>query len=95
MAIDWSVRAARERFLGEIVADANRLLEQVRMARGALVAGTAEDTAEDTALAEAAGVLSRVLCQDVDRKEAGPTIRQGTAPDRVVSIHDPECQWRA
>jgi len=86
MAIDWSARAARERFLGEIVADADRLLEQVRMARGALVAGTAEDTA----LTEAAGVLSRVLCQDVDRKEAGPTIRQGTAPDRVVSIHDPE-----
>jgi hypothetical protein len=86
VAIDWNDPAARERFLGEIVADADRVLEQVRVARGALVAGTAEDTV----LATAAGLLSRVLCQDVERKETGPAIRQGTAPDRVVSVHDPE-----
>jgi transposase len=85
-AIDWDDTAARQRFLGALVADADRLLEQVRVARGALVAASAEDTA----LADAAGVLSRVLCQDVERKEAGPVIRQGTAPDRLVSIHDPE-----
>lgn len=85
-AIDWDDRAARERFLGDIVADADRLLEQARNARGAL----ADGGAEDNALVEAAGLLSRVLCQDVERKEAGPTIRAGTAPDRLVSVHDPE-----
>jgi DDE family transposase/transposase-like protein DUF772 len=85
-AIDWDDRAARERFLGEIVADADRLLEQARVARGML----AEGSAADSAVAEAAGVLSRVLCQDVERRETGPVIRQGTAPDRVVSVHDPE-----
>jgi transposase len=85
-AIDWDDGAARERFLGEVVADADRLLDQVRRARGGLVPGSAEDTA----LAEAAGLLSRVLAQDVDRKETGPAIRQGTAPDRLVSVHDPE-----
>jgi hypothetical protein len=85
-AIDWDDRAARERFLGEIVADADRLLERARVARGALAAGSAEDSA----VAEAAGLLSRVLCQDVERKESGPVIRAGTAPDRVVSVHDPE-----
>lgn len=85
-AIDWSDPAARQQFLGEIVADADRLLEQVRVARGALVAGSAEDTA----LVTAAGLLGRVLCQDVERKESGPAIRQGTAPDRLVSVHDPE-----
>jgi transposase len=91
-AIDWSDVAARQQFLGEIVADADRLLEQVRVARRALAAGGPDDTA----LVGAAGLLSRVLCQDVERKETeggGPTsvaIRQGTAPDRVVSIHDPE-----
>src|SRR5262249_50871917 len=37
-----------------------------------------------------AGVLSRVLCQDVERRESGPVIRSGTAPDRTVSVHDPE-----
>ena len=84
--IDWDDPAARERFLGDIVAAADRLLAHVREARGTLQAGSAEDAA----LASAAGLLSRVLCQDVERKETGPTIRQGTAPDRVVSIHDPE-----
>jgi len=85
-AIDWDDRAARERFLGEIVADADRLLEQARVRRGTLVAGSADDSA----LVEAAGLLSRVLCQDVERKETGPVIRAGTAPDRVVSVHDPQ-----
>ncbi len=85
-AIDWDDVAARERFLGELVADADRLLEHVRVARGTLVAGSGEDRA----LAEAAGLLSRVLVQDIDRQETGPVIRQGTAPDRLVSIHDPE-----
>ncbi len=91
-AIDWSDASARQQFLGEIVADADRLLEQVRAARRALATGSADDTA----LVGAAGLLSRVLCQDVERKETedgGPAsvaIRQGTAPDRLVSIHDPE-----
>ena len=85
-AIDWDDAAARERFLGEIVADADRLLEQARVARGTL----AEGSAADSAVAEAAGVLSRVLCQDVERRESGPVIRSGTAPDRLVSVHDPE-----
>jgi Transposase DDE domain/Transposase domain (DUF772) len=85
-AIDWDDRAARERFLGEVVADADGLLERARVARGTL----ADGSADDTALTEAAGLLGRVLCQDVARRESGPTIRQGTAPDRMVSVHDPE-----
>jgi hypothetical protein len=85
-AIDWDDRAARERFLAEIVVDADRLLERARVARGALEAGSAQDAA----LVEAAGLLSRVLCQDVERTESGPAIRQETAPDRLVSVHDPE-----
>jgi hypothetical protein len=84
--IDWDDPAARQQFLSELVADADRLLERVRIARGALAAGSAEDTA----LATAAGLLSRVLGQDIERKETGPAIRQGTALDRLVSIHDPE-----
>jgi hypothetical protein len=85
-AIDWDEPAARERFLGEIVADADRLLERARVARGML----AEGSAADGAVAEAAGVLSRVLCQDVERRESRPVIRAGTAPDRMVSVHDPQ-----
>jgi hypothetical protein len=85
-ALDWDDAAARARFLAELVADADRLLEQVRVARGALAAGSPEEAA----LVEAAGLLSRVLCQDVERKATGPAIMEGTAPDRLVSVHDPE-----
>ena len=90
-AIDWDDPAARQRFLGELVADADRLLEQARVARGTLVAQhPAQESPADTALVTAAGLLSRVLCQDVDRRETGPAIRQGTAPDRLVPLHDSE-----
>jgi transposase len=85
-AIDWDDPAARQRFLAALVADADRLLETVRATRGALAA----DSAEDTALAAAAGLLGRVLAQDIERREPGPALRQGTAPDRLVSVHDPE-----
>jgi len=84
--IAWDDPAARDRFLGEIVADADRLLEQVRAARAALEAGGPADSA----LVTAVGLLSRVLQQDVERSASGPTLKQGTAPDRLVSIHDPE-----
>jgi len=84
--IDWDDRAARERFLGELVADADRLLEQVRAARAGLAVGGPDETA----LVAAAGLLSRVLQQDVERGATGAAVKAGTAPDRLVSIHDPE-----
>src|SRR5215211_8993550 len=84
--IDWSDAKQRRRFLGEIVADADRLLEQARMARGGLEAGSAAETA----LLEAAGLLSRVLVQDVERRSDGPALTQGVAKDRLLSVHDPE-----
>lgn len=94
-ALDWDDTAARARFLAALVGDADRVLEATRVARGALEAGSPAEVA----LVEAAGVLSRVLCQDVERKEAaapgdagtgGPSIVEGTAPDRLVAVHDPE-----
>ena len=84
--INWDDASARRRFLGEIVADADRLLEQVRVARGKLVA----DSTEDRALVEAAGVLARVLVQDIERRPDGPAQRDGVAKDRMPSVHDPE-----
>lgn len=41
-------------------------------------------------MAEAAGLLSRVLAQDIERPEDGPELRQGVARDRMPSVHDPE-----
>ena len=84
--IDWGDASERRRFLGEIVSDADRLLEQARVARAGLESGSA---AEATLL-EAAGLLSRVLVQDVERREDGPAIKPGVAKDRLLSVHDPE-----
>ena len=84
--IDWSDPRERRRFLQEIVADADRVLELVRAARKYLEA----EGPKDVALAEAAGRLSRVLAQDIERKADGPRIRDGVAEDRMPSVHDPE-----
>lgn len=84
--IDWQDAGARRSFLAGIVADADRLLETVRQARGQLE----PDSAEDRRLAEAAGLLSRVLGQDIERRQDGPDLRQGVARDRMPSVHDPE-----
>ncbi len=84
--VDWTNPQARQRFLADIVVDADRLLELVRGTR----AGLAEDSAEDKELIAAAGVLARILAQDIERSEAGPSLRQGVAPDRLISVHDPE-----
>ncbi|MCC7371081.1 MAG: transposase, partial [Chloroflexi bacterium] len=94
--IDWSDAEQRRRFLGEIVADADRLLEQARVVRTDLEAGGAAEAAlvaaalVAAALVAAAGLLSRVLVQDVERREDGPAIKQGVATDRLLSVHDPE-----
>jgi transposase len=85
-AIDWSDAVARRRFLGEIVADADRLLELARQAR----TGLAEGSPEEVGLVEAAGLLGRVLLQDVEWREDGPVLKEGVAADRLVSVHDPE-----
>src|SRR5712691_9948003 len=85
-AINWDDPKQRRRFLGEIVADADGVLELVRQARS----GLEPESAEDQALAEAGGLLSRLLAQDIERREEGPDLRQGVARDRVVSVHDPQ-----
>jgi hypothetical protein len=86
VTIDWSDAGQRRQVLGALVADAERLLELVRQVRTTLEAGSAEETA----LVEAAGLLSRVLAQDVERRDDGPELRQGVADDRLLSVHDPE-----
>ena len=86
--IDWDNRQQRAQALASVVADADRLLEQVRVRRGQLEAGSSGDGA----LAEAAGRLSRVLVQDIERKEQGPVLREGVAADRMPAIHDPQAR---
>jgi transposase/IS5 family transposase len=86
--IDWENRQQRAQALASVVADADRLLEQVRLRRGEL----AEDSPGDASLAAAAGRLSRVLAQDIERKEQGPELRVGVAVNRMPAIHDPQAR---
>src|SRR5436189_4262561 len=59
-----------------------------------LVRGTRSDLAnagpEDKDLVAAAEVLERILAQDIERDEHGPRLKRGVAPDRLISVHDPE-----
>jgi transposase len=76
--IDWADRAARRAELGRLLDVAGKVL--------AATAGNDE-------LAEARSLLERIIDQDVEATSAdggGPGIRQGVAPDRVVSVVDPE-----
>jgi transposase len=84
--IDWSDPGQRRQVLGQIVADADRLLEVARQTRARLAAGSPDEAA----LVEATGLLSRVLQQDVERRVDGAALKQGVADDRLVSVHDPE-----
>ncbi|GAC1652347.1 MAG: IS1182-like element ISGvi6 family transposase [Mycobacterium sp.] len=84
--IDWSDPKARQRFLAEIVADAEQLLELVRGTR----AGLEEHGPQDQELVGATELLARILGQDIERDENGPRLKRGVAPDRLISVHDPE-----
>jgi transposase len=84
--VDWTNPQARQRFLAEIVADADQVLKVVRGTR----AGLTPDSAEDKELVAAAEVLARLLAQDIERDENGPRLKRGVAPDRLISVHDPE-----
>ena len=97
--IDWSDRKARAALLGEIVADADRLLELARQAWVELP----EDSAQRQSIVAGAELLGQLLLQDVERKSGdgdvdadadaaddGVSIRDGVSRDRMPSVHDPE-----
>jgi len=76
--IDWADAGARRAELGALVTMAKELL-------------AATTGREDCA--EAAELLERIVDQDVEEEPddgAGPAIRRGVAPNRVVSAVDPE-----
>ena len=94
--IDWSDRKARRKLLGEIVADADRLLELARQAWVELP----EDSAQRQSIVDGAELLGQLLLQDVERKSGdvdadadadddGVSIRDGVSKDRMLSVHAP------
>jgi Transposase DDE domain/Transposase domain (DUF772) len=79
--IDWQDPTARKAHLEDLVELAARLLGE---------AAASEELAGDEEVAEAAGLLSQVVLQDLTDGDDGVEIRQGVAPDRVISHSDPE-----
>lgn len=70
-------------FLEGVVADADRLLMVAREAMEKLPA----DEPSRQWLHEAAGLVARLLMQDVERREDGTRLKQGVSSDRIVSVH--------
>ena len=76
--IDWQDPDARKAHLGELVAAGMALLVEAA-------------SIDDPDVATPADLLAQVIDQDVEGDEDGsPQIRQGVAPDRVISHSDPE-----
>ncbi len=76
--IDWQDKEGRRAYLAELVAVVK------------VVIGEAQ-TIEDAGVHEAVALLGRVVDQEIEDGEDGsPQIRQGVAPDRVISVADPE-----
>jgi hypothetical protein len=78
--ICWASAEERAALIAELFSDA----ELVIAACGGL---------DDADLGSAAGLLATVAGQDIERDEHGaPRIRQGVAPDRIVSTVDPDAR---
>lgn len=84
--IDWDDAKARQKFLTEIVSEADRLLERAREMMGKY----GEESEERKRLVEAAGLLGQLLLQDVERRLGGAELKQGVSRDRIISVQDPE-----
>ena len=82
--IDWQDPAARRAHLGELVGAARTVM-------------AALDGVDDPAVAEPVGLLGQVIDADTEPDpdpdgggDGGVRIRQGVAPDRVISVSDPQ-----
>ena len=84
--IDWTSRSERDGFLTRLVRDADRLVAIIRSADVAALQPL-------PAIYEATDLLWKVAHQDVEQLPDGSwRIAKGTAPDRVISISDPEAR---
>lgn len=87
--LDWSDAEERRAVVGQLVADARVTLALATRA----LRGYAKDAAPTQTLREAQRLLAQLLAQDIDEEPedgGGPSIRRGTARDRIVSTTDPE-----
>lgn len=83
-AIEWDDKSQRDQLLTEIVQDGRRLLRQAAQAQLA-------HPEHSEAIQADAALLERLIRQDVEEKPGGGCqVKDGTAKDRLISVHDPE-----
>jgi hypothetical protein len=88
--IDWDDEGARQAILQGIVADADRLLDIARETLAQIPKGSEQEKQ----IMQAAELLVQLLCQDIERNgDEGPSLKQGVAQDRILSVHDPEMRY--
>jgi hypothetical protein len=87
--LDWSDAEERRAVVGQLVSDARGALSLATRA----LRGYAKEAGPTQALREEQRLLAQLLAQDIDEEPddgGGPSIRRGTATDRIVSTTDPE-----
>jgi hypothetical protein len=73
-----------------IVADADRLLQITQDTLARVPRGSEQEKR----IRQAAELLLQLLSQDIDREgDDGPSLKQGVAKDRILSVHDPEMRY--
>jgi hypothetical protein len=78
--IEWSDPQQRAAHLKELVEDAEAVLQLV-----------ADERIDDAEVLASAWLLTKILGDDIVPDEQGdPRLGQGTAPDRIISVTDPE-----
>ena len=84
-------RAARVAVRGKAVIDwADASVRRAELARLVELARALLALPGNEATAAAAELLARIVDADVEDQDDGPAIRRGVAPDRVISVVDPE-----
>jgi transposase len=87
--LDWSDAEAKRALVGQLVADARVALSVAREA----LRGFGKEAEATQRLRAGQKLLGELLLQDVEQEPEdgdGPSIRRGTARDRVISRTDPE-----
>lgn len=84
--VDWDDEQARNVFLQQIVADAQRLMAVAQEVRATL----REDDPAGRQIAAAGQLLGQLIDQDVDLTGKQAKLKEGVSRDRIVSVHDPE-----
>jgi hypothetical protein len=78
----------RDSFYGFLASHRRELFHETRTSSTSIARTTGVRVRQR--LHEAAGLLARLLMQDMERREDGTRLKQGVSLDRIVSVHDPE-----